>query len=324
MAIADTVNFNQTESTLVLDAFIKVGISPDKQNIADADYQFAVRELNRMLLSWQAYDLHLWLKTEGVLFLQQNQYIYDFTNTSTGDNSTNADDFVETTLTNDVNGGDTTVTLATVTDMTIGDYIGIILDSNLTYWTTITAINTGTLTVTLNAAVPGSGEVASENNYVHTYTNKINRPLRILQGRRYQYNGGNEILIGDENGNTLAREDYFALPNKAQQGTPVSWYYDPQMTTGQLYLWPNSFDSNYAFKFTYMRPICTYDELTDTSDLPQEWQTAIVDGLAYKLCPSYGQSTRYPMLKDLADSSLKMLLAYDTDKSYIKLGVSQY
>ncbi len=324
MAIADTVNFNQTASTLIQDAFIKVGFSTDQQNISNNNYRFAERELNRMLLLWQADDLHLWLKTEAVLFLQQDQYVYEFTNTTTGDNASNANDYVETTLTEDVNGADTTVILASVTDMSVNDYIGIILDDGDTFWTTITNINTGTLTVTLDDAIPGSGEVASENNYVHTYTNKINRPLRILQGRRYSYNGGNEILIGDQNGNPIAREDYFSLPNKAQSGTPVQFYYDPQMTTGILYLWPSPSDSNYAFKFTYMRPICTYDELTDTSDLPQEWQAAIVDGLATRLCPTYGQSARYPSLKDMAMESYQMLKNYDNEKSYIKLGVSKY
>jgi hypothetical protein len=82
VAIADTVNFNESQSLLIQDAFIKVGKSTDQQGLSDNDYNFASRELNRMLLLWQADNLHLWLKTEAVLFLQQNQYIYQFTNST--------------------------------------------------------------------------------------------------------------------------------------------------------------------------------------------------------------------------------------------------
>jgi hypothetical protein len=59
------------------------------------------------------------------------------------------------------------------------------------------------------------------------------KPLRVLSVRRY---GRHDIEIPL---NEMSRQEYFDQPNKTSSpSTPVSWYYDPQSTTGTLYLWP--------------------------------------------------------------------------------------
>lgn len=323
MAVANDLSFNESLNSIITDAFINIGVAADQQIISAADYNFALRTLNRMVSQWQAYDLHLWLKSEAILFLQKGQNVYDLTSPTSGDNATAAYSYFETTTTATSVGGSTLLVSSTsssigsqITQMSIGDNLGLILDSGLTYWTTIS--NISGLTITLSGTIPSQ---ATSGAFVHTYTNKITRPLRIHQGRRYQYESSNEILFGDKNGYSEARETYFALPNKGNLGTPVIWYYDPQESTGIIYVWPTPSDSSYAMKFTYSRQIADFVNSSDTPDFPQEWLMPLVLNLSVYLCPSRGKlsSAAFDKLKITAKESLDLLLKYDTEKTSLKL-----
>lgn len=321
MATSGDTTFTDTVSEIINDAFIACGVNPDQQTISNNDYQYAFRTLNRMILSWQTDDLHLWLRTEATLFLQQNQYIYRFQTATVGDHCTNS--YVETTLGILAPLGSSTIQLASSTGMNVNDNIGIVLDSGATFWTTIASITVLGLVIVIGLAATLPSQ-SSANNYVHTYTTKITRPLRISQARRYSYNGGNEICIGGDNGAMMAREDYFALPTKASQGTAVQWFYDPQEVAGSLYVWPNPSDSTYAIKFTYIRQIQDFVNPTDTADFPTEWLNALVLGLSIALMPAYGQTAKAQQLKQDFAMAYNKLLQWDTEHSTVLLGPASY
>ena len=71
----------------------------------------------------------------------------------------------ETTLTANGSGGATTLTVNSITGLASGDVIGVKLDTGLYHFTTINGAPSGS-TVTLTAALPGSGVVATSGNAV--------------------------------------------------------------------------------------------------------------------------------------------------------------
>lgn len=109
------------------------------------------------------------------------------------------------------------------------------------------------------------------------------KALRVLSVRRRV--SGNDVPLIE-----LSREEYYDLPTKAATGTPNSFYYDPQRTTGTVYLWPTpdaGFVANGSLRYTYRRVIEDIDAQGNDLDLPQEWFEAIAYNLADRLGDEY-------------------------------------
>lgn len=87
----------------------------------------------------------------------------------------------------------------------------------------------------------------------------------------------------------MSREEYKNLPNKTTTGTPVQWFYDRQLTTGVLYVWPVPSTSGETVQFDYEPQLDDFDTNSDTPDFPQEWLEALRLGLAARMV------TRYPI-----------------------------
>ena len=85
----------------------------------------------------------------------------------------------------------------------------------------------------------------------------------------------------------LARLDYQALPNKAQTGIINQVFYDPQLSTGYLYLWNPPSSVTDLLKFTWHRPIQDFDAAGNNPDLPQEWIRTLVWNLADEMTAEY-------------------------------------
>lgn len=114
----------------------------------------------------------------------------------------------------------------------------------------------------------------------------------------------------------LSREDYYAIPNKTVTGYPTQWMYDRQRDGGTIYVWPAPDSTGGTLKFTYRRRIMDMDASTDNFDIPQEWYTAIVYGLALKLTPIYGKSgtPRAAEIRQEAADSYDSVRAFDLDE----------
>jgi hypothetical protein len=139
------------------------------------------------------------------------------------------------------------------------------------------------------------------------------KPMRVLSVRRRDSNGDDTPL------EDISREEYFDLPNKSTSpATPLSWYYDPQTTTGTLYLWPAPDSStDYTLQITYLRPIDDIDASNDDLDMPQEWLDPVIWMLADDL------ETEYPVndprlaakIERKAEQARQMLDYWDTEGS---------
>jgi hypothetical protein len=94
------------------------------------------------------------------------------------------------------------------------------------------------------------------------------------------------------------RQEWDAIPNKAQTGTPIAWFFQPAAPsvaaeTGTLYVWPIP-DSNFVttntgkFNVTYTSTPADFDAASDNPDVPKYMINALVWSLADQLSYEYG------------------------------------
>ncbi len=151
--------------------------------------------------------------------------------------------------------------------------------------------------------------IASTASYVLTP-----KPMRIISVRRRL-----TASLIDTPISQLSRQEYYDLPTKTAPATvPVSWYFDPQLSIGTLYVWPApsaAVAAAQTLELTYLRKI---EDMTNTNndlDMPQEWLDAIVWLLADDLETEYPvNDTRIAQkIERRAAQSLLALEAFDTE-----------
>ena len=86
----------------------------------------------------------------------------------------------------------------------------------------------------------------------------------------------------------VARQDYNQFGYKAQTGVPNQYWYDPQLSTGIVTVYPVPTTLGRTFHGIVQMPIQDMVTATDNFDLPQEWLQAIKWGLADELSLEYG------------------------------------
>lgn len=85
----------------------------------------------------------------------------------------------------------------------------------------------------------------------------------------------------------LSRQEYDLLGTKTQQGTPNSYYYDPQLINGVLSLYLTPDINPDVVIITCQRPIADALNSTDSLDFPIEWLNPLKYGLAEELLTEY-------------------------------------
>lgn len=110
------------------------------------------------------------------------------------------------------------------------------------------------------------------------------RPLRITSVRRV-LNGITTPM------NEFSRQEYFDQPNQTNNpAIPVSFYFDPQVDEGTLYLWPPpsiTTAATYTISLTYIRRMDVMTATNNTLDMPQEWLEPVIWNLAKRLMTQY-------------------------------------
>ncbi len=127
--------------------------------------------------------------------------------------------------------------------------------------------------------------VASQANYALATLFSV-KPMRVISVRRRVTSGSTDTPLSE-----MSRQEYYDTPNKTSDSVPVSFYYDPQRTTGTLYVWPRPSTATAAaqtLQVTYLRRMEDFDGSSDDADLPQEWLQALAYALASELALKYG------------------------------------
>lgn len=306
MAVSGSYDFNLTRNQIIRQAALEVhavGAEDTLSGVMMEDFSF---KLNGMVKAWQATGIHVWTTEEAVLFPAVSQAKYTI-------NSTSSDrivaDFSSTTLSADEASGQTVISVTSVTGISVDDYVGIIVDDGTLHWAQVDAV--GASDITIDTALDDS---AASGNKVFFYTGSIiQRPLKIVHARRYDFIDGTETPI-----DVISRLDYNRLSQKAQTGVINQLFYDPGRDTGLVYLYlvPSTIDT--LVKFTYHRPIQDFDAAGDNPDLPQEWIMALI----YNLAES--QLAQFPVENNIADRIMRnaaryldLVIGYDREEESV-------
>lgn len=263
--------------------------------------------LNGYLKHLMSRGPHLWRQTEGVLFLTEDEQYYDLGTASGGDHATKLSDFVSTTLSAAAVLGAGTITVASITSLASGDFIGIELADGTRQWTTINGAPAGS-TVTLTDVLTGAADSAAT---VYSYTTKVERPVRITGLRRRV--SGNDTPV-----ELVSRQEYFEQANKAAAGKVNIAFYDRQVSLGRLYVWPTADNVEDTLRFTYERTFEDMDVNGDNFDVPGEWLETIRFGLGYRLAIELGRPLeRIMFLKGEAEQRERELLGFDQEDASV-------
>lgn len=322
MATSGSVNFNLTRNEIILLALQEIGVYGVGRTVSDEDMVLADSKLNMMVKAWQAQGIHIWTKTEGVLFSAKNVGEYTLNNTSSDARATNWSDAVLTLLNGDLAAAATAVTTDTTTDMATSDIIGIVQSDGTLHWDTIATIPSST-TLTLTT---GMTSAASDNANVYTFTSRVNKPLRIHSMRR---------VLGIDSSDTnsqsssipmmeLSHSDFYDLPALGTNGSSTHFHYDANLNDGTVYLWPRPNSPKQYFRFTYTRMLEDFDASTNNPDFPVEWLEAIMYGLARRLIAPFGKEAKMASIEPKAQASLQAMLDWDTETSSIYLMPDNY
>lgn len=308
MSTSGTDNFNQTAVQILTDALMLLGRLGEGQTISTNALSFGMNLLNKLVKSWEPKGLHCWTSSYGTLFLNQGQQKYTI-NGSSGDYVCDDATLVETSLTSPATGN--TLAVVSTVGMSVGDNIGVELDSAVRFWTTIASIGSST-SVTLTSNLTGT---ASTGRTVFSFTNFLDRPLNVFSAMLRNSSGFDRPIKLD------GQVEYNQIPNKLNQAPPNRAYYSPQQGYGLMYTWGvcDSTISN-RIKFCYARSIQDFNSSTDNPDLPDEWLHALTLNMARVWAPAYGIDLTKKDPNDIlrqAQEALNDLMAWDSEQSSV-------
>jgi len=278
MALSASTNYTIDRDSLITQAYrilgvIRAGGTASANDIADATVSLQI-----MLKAWQAYGLQLWVVKQATLIPTKDAQTYSLG--GTGDHASLSMSKTEMRIAGVTS--DTTLEVDSTTGMTAADNIGIVLDDGTTHWTTVSSV-TDSDTVVITT---GIASAAAVDQHIYWYTTKIDRPNELLEVYRREYDTVVDVPLI-----RLSRTDFFTLSDKDTTGTPVNFYYDPQLTDSVLYVWPTAnatFAGNSTLEIFVKKPFDDMDSATDSFEFPQEWYEAIVYGLATRIAPMIG------------------------------------
>ncbi|HET7832362.1 MAG TPA: hypothetical protein VFK88_05305 [Gallionella sp.] len=293
--------FSLSRDEIITSAALEVGDIALGDTLDDGPLsQYALR-LNSLVKSLMADGAKLWAMQLATLFLVPGQARYSLG--TAGDHCTAS--YVRTTLSASAAASATTVSLTDTTGMSAGDNIGILLDSGALFWTTISGAP-GAPT-TLAVALSGA---ASAGATVFTYTTKISRPQRIDPDSAFWRSSA----LQDTPVAMISRSEYAQLANKSVRGKLVQAFYDPQLVSGQLSVWPTPISAADVLCFWYERLLEDFTTGSDTPDFAIEWGEALILGLAHLMAPSAGLSLAERQdLERRAELALDKAMGYDRE-----------
>lgn len=275
MTTSGSVDFSVSRDNLIADSLTTVGGIDVGGTPSTAQYTDSARRLNMIVKAWMAQGISLWARGTG--------YVLPFTDagsTTIGPSGGHVTaSYTQTTLSAAATDGATTISVTSATGITNAYYIGIEMDDDSMHWTTVNGAPSGT-TVTLTAAIDDD---AASGNYVYVYQTKLVRPIRVIDAYIHQQEADYDYPI-----EVLPFKTFHGSGTNSTAGIPIQINYDPQLTNGTLYVYPEFSGGRNIITITYQRPFEDFDATGDTPDFPQECYDALMMALAVRLAPVYG------------------------------------
>lgn len=321
MAASNEYTLALTANEVFAEAFDQIGIGVDGTTLQGAEFNRAKSAANLMLKAWQAAGIHLWTFEEGTLFLEVGLEKYDFRKSSVHV----VNDYFETTTTAATTASALSFFVTSATDIQKDDVIGIIQSDNNLFWTTVNRVSGLTVFIDDQITLATLSGAIVFNYRPESTTNKVIIPISRVTDVRRKETTDYEIPIIFE-----SRKDYFNLPNKTQNSTPIQAYYDRQDVAGEIggvmYLWNPPSSSRPVINFTYERKLQIITNGTETLDIPDFAQEAFVANLAAKLLKKYGGVNPQKAADIRADAvtTFNDMLSYDQAVYPITLDMSEH
>jgi len=279
MATSGSTNWTIARDAIITSALRKLRAIDPNLTVPAIDITTGSEALNMMIKAWQTDGVLLWLNEEVCLHLQYNTQFY--TLGPSGTHCALLSDSFKTQIATAASSSDSTITVDDDDDMTDGDVIGVQLDDGTIQYTTINGTPAANV-VTLTAAL--TDDVAVDN-WVFTYTTLISRPSKIMEARvRDTDDVDTPIDI------VTSRNQFMAQTDKTTKGRVLEIHYNPDITDGQLYVWPicGTGDITDRIIMSIQRVIEDFDASTNNFDGPPEALAALTWGLAVEIAPEYG------------------------------------
>ena len=158
-----------------------------------------------------------------------------------------------------------------------------------------------------------TNDSASGSN-VYVYETKINRPENI-QNAQSTLASNSEIPMVQ-----LSRDTYYNIPVKATPGRPNQFYYNKQLNSGIINLWPVPDSITNRIVMSFIEQIFDFDSATDDPDFPIEWLQPIILNVAYRLSRKYGrlEISEKEQLKRDAEETLEEVTGFDREETSIR------
>lgn len=295
--------YTKTAGDLIRDALRAASISGIQLEVDISDFTIAQSILNDVLTWLQTKQIHVWSETEATLPLNVDQQSYSLPGAHC------FTDHVYTTTSAAHLSGATSITVSSTSGMTAGDHIGIELSDNTRWWGEISSISSSTVLI-LTGGISGDSDSGAT---VYTYTTPIDQPLRILDARFAKTYSSAESTTDQ-----LARQQYYGQSDKSSSGDANSWYYDRQLSTGILKLWPVATNCTEVLRFTFIKPQYIPEDESENILVPPEWFLPLKHKLAAELGVVYGiDPNKQVLLEQKAAMFMEDALGIDSDFSGI-------
>lgn len=124
--------------------------------------------------------------------------------------------------------------------------------------------------------------------------------------------------VNDTSISRISRNEYIAVPNKNQTGTPTSFWVDRQINpVVYLYLTPNATYNN--MYYTYTRQIQDVGSMIDTAEIPARFLEALASDLSTRLAIKEGKLDKFSILDAKATQSYVKAGMEDRDRAPLNI-----
>ena len=272
MSLPNTNVFTVTRDDIISAALRVMGVIGVGEVPITEDFTNCSQALNIMIKSWAKKSIPLWVVEKVTLPLIGNIATYPLGPTAGYVLSVKA-----TGGTGYTTGGTWTSTGGTIGTTAAGTYT--VTAGVITAMVVTTPGDSYTVAPT-SITVSGAGSGATFTSVIVGLT--ISKPLRFT-----------DIYIGNGTSSNISllpisREEYDGLGIKTTLGVPNQYYYDAQLTNGNLVFYNTPSDSTYTAYCASHRMFKDLTTSTDNFDFPQEWFQALKWGLCSELCAEYG------------------------------------
>jgi len=127
-----------------------------------------------------------------------------------------------------------------------------------------------------------NGLIAQPDRRVFLFGEKCLRPQEIIDGKKFSFLTQMELPMTQ-----VALKDYNLLPSINVEGDPVSFMFLRESEDGLIKVWgrPRAFGE--FIRFTYVEPLIITDDPTRITELPDEYVSPAIAGLAVELGMQY-------------------------------------